>query len=153
MVHRALNHFFRGRRVIQTVATSHRPPAGSRPRIGDRRKLRVAGRLTWRDAGGALRFVSVVTRDVSDVDAFVECQVPASIPLYRLVHFQIERTGRACAELPAGLQQGKVLSAVYRVGPYRSATGTPQGYALRLLIEPGAAATAPRKRHALAVAN
>jgi hypothetical protein len=34
------------------------------------------------------------------------------------------------------LQQGKVLSAVYRVGPYKSATGTPHGYALRLLVEP-----------------
>lgn len=142
--------------VIQTVATSQKPPVGSRPpRIGERRNVRVQGRLTWRDASGALRFVSVVTRDVSDVDAFVECQVPASIPLYRLVHFQIERTGRECVDLPAVLQQGKVLSAVYRVGPYRSATGTPQGYALRLLIEPGAAeAAAPRKRTAaLAVAN
>jgi hypothetical protein len=140
--------------VIQTVATSYRPQVvGCRPRIGDRRKLQVQGRLTWRDAGGALRFVSVVTRDISDLDAFVECQVPASIPLYRLVHFQIERTGRACAELPAVLRQGKVLSAVYRVGPYRAATGTPQGYALRLLIEPGTAVSAPRTRAALAVAN
>jgi len=145
---------FQGAQVIQPVAHSHRPPVSSRPRIGDRRKLCVQGRLTWRDAGGALRFVSVVTRDVSDVDAFVECQVPTSIPLYRLVHFQIERTGRESAGLPAVLQQGKVLSAVYRVGPYRAATGTPQGYALRLLIEPGAAATAPRKgTNAFAVAN
>ena len=105
-----------------------------------------------RDASGALRFVSVVTRDVSDVDAFVECQVPASIPLYRLVHFQIERSGRDSAELPAVLQQGKVLSAVYRVGPYRTATGTPQGYALRLLIEP-APAMPVRTRPSLASAN
>lgn len=139
--------------MIQTVTTSHRPPAVSRPRIGERRKVRVAGRLTWRDAAGALRFVSVVTRDVSDVDAFVECQVPTSIPLYRLVHFQIERAGRESTELPAVLQQGKVLSAVYRVGPYRAASGTPHGYALRLLIEPGGVAAAPRKRTALAVAN
>jgi hypothetical protein len=120
-----------------------------RPRIGDRRKVRVAGRLTWRDASGALRFVSVVTRDVSDLDAFVECQVPASIPLYRLVHFQVERTGRDCRDLPQVLQGGKVLSAVYRVGPYRAATGTPQGYALRLLIDPARATP----RRAVAVAN
>lgn len=139
--------------MIPSIATSQTSQAGSRARIGDRRKIRVQGRLTWRDASGALRFVSVVTRDVSDVDAFVECQAPTSIPLYRLVHFQIERTGRECAELPAALLQGKVLSAVYRVGPYRAATGTPQGYALRLLIEPGAATQAPRKRRALAVAN
>ena len=112
--------------MIQSVVTSQ---TQARPRIGERRKVRVAGRLTWRDASGALRFVSVVTRDVSDLDAFVECQAPTSIPLYRLVHFQIERGGRDCSELPTVLQQGKVLSAVYRVGPYRSATGTPHGYA------------------------
>jgi hypothetical protein len=105
-------------------------------RIGNRRNVRVPGRLTWRDATGTLRFVSVVTRDVSDVDVFIECQVPALIPLYRLVHFQIERLARGMNELPLVLQQGKVLSAVYRVGPYRSSTGTPQGYALRLLVEP-----------------
>jgi len=98
-----------------------------------------------------LRFVSVITRDVSDVDAFVECQVPASIPLYRLVHFQIERPARDSHELPPVLQQGKVLSAVYRVGPYKSSTGTPQGYALRLLVEPQHATAAARE--ALAVAN
>jgi hypothetical protein len=43
---------------------------------------------------------------VSDVDAFVECQVPASIPLYRLVHFQIERPARDSMDLPAVLKQG-----------------------------------------------
>jgi hypothetical protein len=81
--------------------------------------------------------------------------VPASIPLYRLVHFQIERPARESMDLPAVLQQGKVLSAVYRVGPYRSQTGTPQGYALRLLIEPArvAAAAASRQTDAVAVAR
>ena len=108
-------------------------------RIGQRRRVCVPGRLTWRDASGTLRFATVLTRDVSDVDAFVECQVPASIPLYRLVHFQIERPARECSELPLVLQQGKVLTAVYRVGPYKSSTGTPQGYALRLLVDPMAA--------------
>jgi hypothetical protein len=77
-----------------------------------------------------------MTRDVSDVDAFVECQVPTSIPLYRLVHFQIERPARDAEDLPAALRQGKVLSAIYRVGQYKAATGTPNGYALRLLVEP-----------------
>jgi hypothetical protein len=105
-------------------------------RIGHRRRICVPGRLTWRDASGTLRFATVVTRDVSDVDAFVECQVPASIPLYRLVHFQVEVPARECCDLPRVLQQGKVLSAVYRVGPYKSSTGTPQGYALRLLVDP-----------------
>ena len=119
----------------QTSRTTVERP-GSKARIGQRRSLRVAGRLTWRDAEGALRFVSVMTRDISDVDAFVECQVPASIPMYRLVHFQIERTGRDNADLPAPLKRGKVLSAVYRVGPYRPSSGTPLGYALRLIVDP-----------------
>ena len=109
----------------------------SRP-IGERRKISVPGRLTWRDATGTLRFVSVVTRDVSDVDVFVECQMPASIPLFRLVHFQIERPGRDLRRPAGGAAAGQVLSAVYRVGPYKSSTGTPQGYALRLLVEPKA---------------
>ena len=136
-----------------TVATAQTQPTLRKARIGDRRKICVPGRLTWRDGSGTLRFVSVLTRDVSDVDAFVECQVPASIPLYRLVHFQIERAARECMDLPPVLKQGKVLSAVYRVGPYRSATGTPQGYALRLLVEPGRVSARPRARTTIAVAN
>jgi hypothetical protein len=123
------------------------------PRIGNRRKVRVPGRLTWRDGSGTLRFVSVMTRDVSEVDAFVECDMPASIPLYRLVHFQIERPARNGQELPEVLQQGKILSAVYRVGPYKSSTGTPQGYALRLLVEPKHTAVPAERREALALAN
>jgi hypothetical protein len=124
--------------VIQTVATPQMQGTFAQERIGHRRRVRVPGRLTWRDASGTLRFASVVTRDVSELDVFVECQMPASIPLYRLVHFQIERPARECDDLPPVLQQGKVLSAVYRVGPYKSATGTPQGYALRLLVDPSA---------------
>jgi len=141
--------------VISTVVTSPAAPATRQSRIGNRRSVRVPGRLTWRDASGTLRFVSVVTRDVSDVDAFVECQAPTSIPLYRLVHFQIERPSRDSGELPAVLQGGKVLSAIYRVGPYKSATGTPHGYALRLLVEPGRAAAARGRgnRNTFAVAN
>jgi hypothetical protein len=129
--------------VIQTLATHEQIQSTTfaQQRIGDRRRVCVPGRLTWRDGSGTLRFASVITRDVSDVDAFVECQVPASIPLYRLVHFQVERPARECRDLPAVLQQGKVLSAVYRVGPYKSSTGTPHGYALRLLVEPKAAST------------
>jgi hypothetical protein len=122
--------------VIHTANASQTSMTESKSRIGARRKVRVPGRLTWRDSSGTLRFVSVVTCDVSDLDAFVECQVPASIPLYRLVHFQIERGARECDALPVALRSGKVLSAVYRVGAYRAATGTPHGYALRLLVEP-----------------
>lgn len=140
-----------GAQVNHAAALPHSQPATTpRARIGQRRKVSLAGRLTWRDASGTLRFASVVTRDVSETDVFVECQVPTSIPLYRLVHFQIERPGRDNGELPDVLQQGKVLSAVYRVGPYRSSTGTPAGYALRLLVEPAIVAGSCRKRLALA---
>lgn len=131
--------------MISTIATTQMPPSVRRERIGRRRKLAVPGRLTWRDASGTLRFVSVMTRDVSEMDVFVECQMPASIPLYRLVHFQVERPARDAAELPRALQQGKVLSAVYRVGPYKASTGTPQGYALRLLVEPARMAAPQRE--------
>lgn len=129
------------------------PAGGHRRRIGNRRKVRVPGRLIWRDAAGALRIASVVTRDVSEVDAFVECQAPTSIPLYRLVHFQVERNVANRADLPPALRQGKVLSAVYRVGPYRRSTGTPQGYALRLLVEPEVRSSASPAQGDLAAAN
>jgi hypothetical protein len=137
--------------VINTVI---RPTSSDvrHSRIGNRRKVSVPARLTWRDASGTLRFVSVVMRDVSEVDAFVECQVPASIPLYRLVHFQVERPSRDGQDLPAPLKEGKVLSAIYRVGPYKTSTGTPSGYALRLLVDKTHVATR-REREALAVAN
>jgi hypothetical protein len=120
--------------MANQVAT-RREAVNGQGRIGIRKKVSVPARLTWRDASGTLRFVSVVMREVSDVDAFVECQVPASIPLYRLVHFQVERPVRD-GDLPAVLQAGKVLSAIYRVGPHKTSTGTPMGYALRLLVEP-----------------
>jgi hypothetical protein len=140
--------------VIDRGTVHRRSSANSeRTRVGHRRKVAVPARLTWRDASGTLRFVSVVMRDVSEVDAFVECQVPASIPLYRLVHFQVERPSRDGQELPESLREGKVLSAIYRVGPYKTATGTPTGYGLRLLVEPKTRIAAAREREALALAN
>jgi hypothetical protein len=138
--------------VINTIISRQSSSEGRHARIGNRRRVSVPARLTWRDASGTLRFVSVMTRDVSDVDVFVECQVPASIPLFRLVHFQVERPARDGQELPAALREGKVLSAIYRVGPYKTSTGTPSGYALRLLVEK-TQVTGRRERHPLAVAN
>jgi len=138
--------------VIETLR-ARRSSTTHKTRIGDRRQVSVPARLTWRDASGTLRFVSVVMRDVSDVDAFVECQVPASIPLYRLVHFQVERPARDANEIPAVLREGKVLSAVYRVGPYKASTGTPTGYALRLLVEPKRVSIGAPADEAFAVAN
>ena len=135
--------------MTSTAAIRDKATTGRSQRIGDRRRVSVPGRLTWRDSSGALRFVSVTTRDVSELDAFVECDRPASIPLYRLVHFQVETPARVGTEIPEALQRGKVLSAVYRVGAYRAATGTPHGYALRLLVEPTRTASAAMQ----AVAN
>jgi hypothetical protein len=101
-----------------------------------------------------MRFASVVTRDLSETDVFVECQMPTSIPLYRLVHFQLERGQHDSAEIPAALRkQQRVLSAVYRVGPRRASTGTPDGYALRLLVEPALTRTVDVEPAAYAVAN
>jgi|SRR5688572_31863571 hypothetical protein len=138
----------------QTAVTTLSTTA-QRDRIGTRRRVAIPGRLTWRDATGTLRFASVVTRDVSENDAFVECQMPASIPLFRLVHFQVERSHQDRPDLPAVLRRGKLLSAIYRVGPYAPATGTPQGYAIRLLSEPALVAqpAAPEAEPRIAVAN
>jgi hypothetical protein len=104
--------------------------------VTERRSVSVPARLTWKDASGAVRFASVMTRDVSDSGVFVECEAGAAIPLYRLVHLQVERSTQH-AELPSRLREGRVLSAVWRVAPCRRSTGTPSGYALRFLVEPG----------------
>jgi hypothetical protein len=132
--------------TVTPVSSSTERPV----RVGNRLKVAVAGRLTWRDTNGTLRFASVVTRDVSETDAFVECQGPASIPKFRLVHFQLERAAQSRTDLPAALRAGKLLSAIYRVGPCESTTGTPKGYAIRLLTPPASAKSA---RVPLAVAN
>lgn len=109
---------------------------GARQRASERRRLSIPARLTWKDATGAVRFVSVTTRDVSDVGVFVECETGSVIPLYRLVHLQMERPADAGEPLPRRLRQGRVLSAVWRVAPCKRTTGTPAGYALRFLVDP-----------------
>ncbi|MCA1584986.1 MAG: hypothetical protein LC791_09515 [Acidobacteria bacterium] len=124
----------------------------SHERAAVRRQIALPARLTWKDASGAVRFASVVTRDVSDVGAFVECDAAAPIPLYRLVHVQLERPGGTDEALPARLRDGRVLSAVWRVGPCKASTGTPSGYALRFLIDPHDASLRPTARR-MAVAS
>src|SRR5258706_15199354 len=104
-----------GPTVIRTATASLPVSTENKPRIGERRKVRVPGRLTWRDSSGTLRFVSVVTCDVSDLDVFVECQVPASIPLYRLVPFHIQRGATDSRRLPGSPPTRQGLSALYRV--------------------------------------
>ena len=114
-----------------------------RPRRSDRQPLNVPGRLTWRDARGIPRFATVVTRNVSADGVYLECRGGEPIPLYRLVYLQIERDERETSALPPSLKDGRVLSAVYRVGPCEPTTGMPSGYALRLLVDPPAMERAP----------
>jgi hypothetical protein len=117
-------------------------PISGEQRESERRSVAVAGRVVWRDARGTTRFNSVVIRDLSETGAYIENVSGTAIPLFRLVTLQAERVEQVEA-LPPVLKRGKVLSAVYRVGPSKPATGTPEGYGLRLLVE-------PRRRAALA---
>lgn len=84
------------------------------------------------------RFASVVTKDISASGVYLECRGGDAIPLYRLVYLQLEREARESMAVPSALRDGRVLSAVFRVGPAQPATGTPSGYALRLLVDPPA---------------
>lgn len=106
------------------------------PRSAVRRSMALPGRVTWKDARGTMRFASVVTRDVSESGIFIEWSEATTIPLYRLVTFQLERDARTTDGVPQALRNGKVLSAVYRAGDFRKSTGTPEGYGLRLLVDP-----------------
>jgi hypothetical protein len=95
----------------------------------------LPARLTWKDQRGAMRFATVMTRNVSEFGVYVECQPAVSIPLHRLVQFQLERDVQDSDALPEPLRHGRILSAVYRIArPTR--TGAPQGIALRLMVDP-----------------
>ena len=113
-----------------------RNPVAPVKRSSERQAINVPARITWKDASGAVRFASVTTRDVSEAGVFVECEGGAAIPLYRLVHLQLERAAGGNNQLPTKLREGRVLSAVWRVAPCRKSTGTPSGYALRFLVDP-----------------
>lgn len=122
--------------------------SGCRPvnhRASERRTIQLPGRLTWKDHRGMTRFLSVVTRDVSEFGVFVECESAVTIPLYRLVQFQLEQNGEDPITLPASLRQGRLLSAVYRVSPPASSGGR-QGFALRLMVDPRRVAVAMPSR-------
>lgn len=105
-------------------------------RIADRVQIQVSGQIVWKDARGRTQMAAVVTRDVSDTGVRVECRSSVSIPLYRLVYFQVDRHLRHRPDLPAPLRKQNVLSAVFRVGASSDVTGTPTEYGLRLLVEP-----------------
>ena len=119
------------------MATRLSPVTSTPKRATTRQPVVLPARLTWKDASGAVRFTSVTTRDVSEAGAFVEADNAAAIPLYRIVHLQLERGARELNGLPERLRDGRVLSAVWRVGPTRASRGTPAGYALRFLVDPG----------------
>jgi hypothetical protein len=118
---------------IRTDSLSSRRPPNQR--TTERRTVAFPARLTWKDQRGATRFASVVARNVSDYGVYVECSSIVPIPLYRLVQFQFEREVRESDALPDTLKQGRVLSAVYRVSAPTLA-GKPQGFALRLMVDP-----------------
>ena len=114
-------------------------------RAAERHTVALPARLTWKDQRGATRFASVVTRNVSEYGVYVECFSSVSIPLFRLVQFQLEREVRGSDNLPEALRQGRILSAVYRVSP-GNASGRPQGLALRLMVDPRRTAVAEGAR-------
>jgi hypothetical protein len=111
-------------------------------RAAERRRLALPGQIVWKDARGTTRMMAVTTRDISETGVTVECVGGTAIPLFRLVHFQIDKEARMRPDLPAALRKSSVLSAVLRVGPCLQATGAPGEYALRLLVEPAQEAAA-----------
>ena len=111
-------------------------PRSDNKRTSERRRVEVPGQIVWKDARGNTKLTSVITRDVSDFGVSVECLGGATIPLYRLVYFQIDRDARQHADIPAALKKPNVLSAIFRVDADNPAIGGPSGYALRLLVEP-----------------
>ena len=122
---------------IRTDEQPKRP--GGTTRAAERQPMTLPARLTWKDQRGTTRFATVVTRNVSELGVYVECHSPVSIPLFRLVQFQLERDVRTSGALPESLQQGRILSAVYRVSP--ASPSKPQGLALRLMVDPKRGAT------------
>jgi hypothetical protein len=107
--------------------------------------MRVPAQIVWKDHRGQTRMASVVTRDVSEHGVSFECRAGLTVPLYRLVYFQVDRHLRNHPELPKTLRKQNVLSAVFRVGECSQKTGTPIEYAIRLLVDPQTteATTAP----------
>lgn len=119
--------------VSTCTKVTTRPPGHQRG--VERQIVALPARLTWKDQRGATRFASVVARNMSAFGVYVECQSPVSIPLFRLVQFQLERDVREADGLPTTWRHGRLLSAVYRVNP-PSASGRRQGLALRLMVDP-----------------
>jgi hypothetical protein len=105
-------------------------------RAAERRRIAVPGQIVWKDSRGQTRMAAVMTKDVSEHGVSVECLGGLAIPLFRLVHFQIDREARHRLDLPPALRKSSVLSAIFRVGESKASTGAPADYALRMLVEP-----------------
>jgi hypothetical protein len=134
---------------VTTAATASSTDTATDRRATRRADASISGHLTWRDARGATRFASVVTRDISDFGAYVECESPASIPLFRLVTLQLDdEQASSCPDVPQELRAGKVQCAVYRAVTADRGRGARQGYGLRLLIDPRHRVAASPRRHA-----
>ncbi|MCC7126590.1 MAG: hypothetical protein IT178_17200 [Acidobacteria bacterium] len=125
--------------------TNHTPVWNVRPGSAD---LTIPARLTWKEANGAVRFAPVRTREISEDGAVVECEGNVALPLYRLVHLQVEKSVRGTTGLPSQLRDGRVLSAVWQVAPVRKSTGTPSGYALKFMTGAAAQASSTAARRA-----
>ena len=106
--------------------------------------MTLPARLMWKDQRGTQRFATVVTRDVSEYGVYVETQTVVSIPLYRIVQFQLERDIQDADGLPQSLRHGRILSAVYRVSP-PTRGGARQGFALRLMVDPKRSSNVERR--------
>lgn len=102
----------------------------------ERIAMRIPAQIAWKDAHGRTQLAAVTTTDVSECGVRFEVRGTLTLPLYRLVYFQVDRGSRHRPELPDVLKKQTVLSAVFRVGPASHVTGTPTEYALRLLVEP-----------------
>src|SRR5215208_3530128 len=101
----------------QTLRLVHGTHTQSSDKRGaTRHPVAVPGQIVWKDARGATRMASVVTRDVSNTGVSVECLQGPAIPLYRIVYFQVDRSARVRKDLPDALRGSNVLSAVFRVG-------------------------------------
>jgi hypothetical protein len=105
-------------------------------RNAERRRVQVSGQIAWKDSRGQTHMAPVVTQDISDLGVKIECRSGLSIPLYRLVHFQIDKPVRTRPDLPESLRKQSVLAAIFRVGDCSEVTGAPTEYALRLMVEP-----------------
>jgi hypothetical protein len=136
------------KQIWTTPEPPKQPARDTNKRSSERREVTLPARLTWKDQQGTTRFATVVARNVSEHGVYVECQNAVSIPLYRLVQFQLERDVRESDTMPSSLRQGRILSAVYRVSP--GSRSMPQGFALRLMVDPRRSAAAVEQRRATA---